>query len=439
MSPEFIIIALLLLLNACFSLSEMAIVSASKPLLRQLGKQGNKSALIALDLSENSGRFLSTVQVGITLVGTLAGAYGGATIAEKLKEPFNQIAIIAPHGDKVAVFVVVSLLTYFSVVIGELFPKQLALNNPEKFALLVARPMSILSKACTPIVLLLESSAKAMLFILRIKPNEEGVTETEIKAIIAEGVMSGAIEGEEHDVIRRVIRLGDRDISSVMTHRTGVSFIDIDDDFATVQRKISLAGHSRYPVIDKDTTKILGIVKTKKIMAWMDGDPQIKNKADFNVRHCLSEIAFLNENTSCLDALSVFKTQRLQIAAIVDEYGSFEGLFTMADLMEAIVGTIPSNYDHDEGPLITRRENGSWLVDGLTPIDEIHVTIGLDDIKNDADYQTIAGFVLEQLKERPAVGKHFIFGNHRFEIMDMDKHRIDKILIEKSKSIMDAS
>jgi putative hemolysin len=425
MSTELTIIFFLLLLNAFFALSEMAIVSASKPLLRQYAKQGKKSAAVALDLAENSGRFLSTVQVGITLVGTLAGAYGGATIAEKLKEPFNEISLIAPHGETIAVVLVVALITYFSVVIGELVPKQLALNNAERFAMLVARPMAMLSKICTPLVVLLEHSAKALLFIMRIKPKSEGVTETEIKAVIAEGVASGAIEDSEHDVIRRVIRLGDREVTSIMTHRTDVKFIDIDDSLSEVRCKIAEAGHSRYPVIDKDTTKVLGIVKTKQILAGATSEEA------FKVKNFLADALFVNENTPCLEALNIFRRQSLHIAAVIDEFGSFEGLFTTSDLMEAIVGTIPSNYDNDEGPPIVQRDDGSWLVDGLTPIDEIHMTIGLEEINAGSDYQTMAGFMLSQIKAGPAAGISFELYAHKFEIVDMDKNRVDKILIRR--------
>jgi putative hemolysin len=428
MSNEILIIAFLLLLNAFFALSEMAIVSSSKPLLRQYAKQGKKSAQAALDLAENPGRFLSTVQVGITLVGILAGAYGGATIAEKLKEPFNQIALIAPHGETMAVVLVVGLITYFSVVVGELVPKQLALNNSEKFAMLVAPLMKVLSGICTPVVMVLEQSARFLMMIMRIKPRDAGVTETEITAMIAEGVVSGAIEGEEHDVIRRVIRLGDRDVKSIMTHRTDVSFIDVDDSFTEVCRKIAEAGHSRYPVIDKDKTHVLGFVKAKQMMSGYT------KAQDFRVRNYMQDVLFVNENTSCLDVLGLFRRKSLHIAAVIDEYGTFDGLFTTSDLLEAIVGMMPSNYDHDEGPLIVEREDGSWLVDGLTPIEEIHMVIGLEDIPSGEDYETIAGFVMTHVRGSLVAGVHFEFKGWRFDIVDMDGLRIDKILIQRSAS-----
>jgi putative hemolysin len=432
MSTEILVIAFLLFLNAFFALSEMAVVSSSKPLLRQYARQGKRSASIALDLAENSGRFLSTVQIGITLVGILAGAYGGATIAEKLKEPFNEMPLIAPHGEAVAVTIVVAVITYFSVVVGELVPKQLALNNAERFAMMVAPLMSLLSKVFAPIVIFLEASAKILMMVMRIKKKDEGVTETEIKAVIAEGVASGAIEGEEHDVIRRVIRLGDRDVKSIMTHRTDVAFIDIEDSLDDVRRKIANAGHSRYLVIDKDTTKVLGIVKTEQIIAGGKAD------TEFNVRDYMNDVPFINDNTTCLEALNVFKQKSLHIAAVIDEYGSFEGLFTASDLLEAIVGTIPSNYDTGDDPMIVRRDDGSWLVDGLTPIDEINMVIGLEEIQASADYQTIGGFILTRLGSGLAVGKSIEVAGYRFEIVDMDRRRIDKILIQEKRKEMAA-
>jgi putative hemolysin len=425
MTTEILIISLLLVLNAFFALSELAIVSASKPLLKQYIKKGKSSAQIALNLAENSGRFLSTIQVGITLVGTLAGAYGGTNIADKLIDPFNQIPIFNPHGEMIAVVLVVSCITYFSVVIGELVPKQVALSNATNIAMIVAPLMYILSNIFTPIVWVLEMSAKILLTILGVNAQEEKMTEIEIQAVIAEGVSSGAIEEDEQKVIQRVIRLGDRDIKSIMTHRGDVKFVDVDDTLEQVRNKIKDAGHSRYPVIDKDTTKILGIVKTKELMA------QAPSNNYFNVKNHIQDILFFQENATCLEALNQFRTKSTHIAAVIDEYGSFEGVFTTSDLMEAIVGIIPSNYDVGDEPLIIQRDDKSWLVDGLTPIEEINMSIGLEDIATDDDYQTIAGFVLSKISTNPYSGLSFDFMGYRFEIIDMDRHRIDKILIEK--------
>lgn len=425
MSTELLIIFLLMLLNAFFALSEMAIVSASKPLLRQAVSRGQKSAERALALAENSGRFLSTVQVGITLIGTLAGTYGGATIAKRLVDPLNAFPFIAPHGEGVAVVLVVSVITYFSVVVGELIPKQMAINNAERYAVLVATPMYYLSRLCTPVVATLEVSASLVTRLLGIKTVDEGVTESEIRAVIAEGVVTGAIEHEEHQMIQRVIRLADRDVKSIITHRSEMVFIDVSDSLDMVREKISLAGHSRYPVIDRDPTNVIGIVKTKELMVGT------AHPERFTVRDYVKDIFFVNENMNCLEALNTFRSRSLHLAAVIDEYGAFEGVFTTSDLMEALVGMIPSNYDNEEGPLIVQREDGSWLVDGMTPIDEIHITIGLHDITADGEYQTIAGFMLSQMKAAPSTGAAFAFAGHRFEIVDMDRRRIDKVLIQK--------
>jgi putative hemolysin len=383
MTFELSVIAALLLLNSFFALSEMAIVSARKSLLQELAKQGNRSASIALNLKDNPGRFLSTVQVGITLVGIFAGAYGGATLADKLAEPLNGFAFINPYGQTWAMVIIVSIITYLSVVVGELVPKQAALNNAEVLAVRVARPMALLSTLCTPVVVVLQGSAKLLLKLLMIKVEAKGVTETEIKAVIEDGAASGAIEAEEHDFMRRIIRLGDRDVKSIMTHRTDVVFMDIQDSLEDVRRKIGLAGHSRYPVIDADTARVLGIIKTKELMAGGSAPEQ------FKIADYVREVVFVNEHTTCLEALERFRSQSIHIAAVIDEYGTFEGIFTTSDLLEAIVGIIPSNYENDEAPHIVQREDGSWLVDGLTPIDEIHMTIGLEAIPVDSNYQTI--------------------------------------------------
>lgn len=424
---EILIILLLIFLNAFLALAEIAIIASSQPLLRQYAKQGKKSAASALKLIGNSGRFLSTVQVGITLVGIFAGAYGGATIANKLTEPFNQISFIYPYGAVVAVFVVVTVITYFSVVVGELVPKQLALNNPERFAMFAAWPMWVLSKLCTPIVIVLEVSAKILMYILRIKPKPQGVTEMEIRAVIADGVTSGAIENEEHNVIRRVIRLGDRDVKSIMTHRKDVCFVHVNDNLDEVAQKIAKFGHSRYPVIEEDTSHVLGIIKTKDIIAQNPG------KHHFQVKNFLKQPLFIHEQTTCLDALKIFRNKRLQFAVVVDNDGVLEGIFTISDLMEAIVGVIPANYDAQDDAQIVVRPDGSWLVNGLTPIDEIHLTIGLEDIILTNEYQTMAGFMLSQLKFGPATGKYFEINGYKFEIVDMDGQRIDKILISPFK------
>ncbi|MFK0272598.1 putative hemolysin [Ensifer sp. KUDG1] len=423
---EFFVIFVLLLINAFFALSEMAIVSASKPMLRQMAKQGNARAEVALRLAEDPGKFLSTVQVGITLVGTLAGAYGGATIAAKFAPLLDEIAWINPYGNTVALVLVVTLITFLSVVIGELIPKQLALKNSEALAMFVARPMHLLSRIAAPVVYLFETAASLAMRLLGIRPDDpDHVTEEEVHAIMAEGVESGAIEKSEHEMLRRIIRLGDRNVKSIMTHRTEVSFIDVNDSLETVGRKIDQFGHSRYPVVDGPSGDVLGAVLAKEILNAPTSGP-------FDVRRYIKEIHTLPETASCLKALEAFKSSSINMAMIVDEYGSTEGIITIADILEAIVGVLPSNYDDIEHALIRQREDGSYLVDGRTPIDEIHLTIGIEGIDADGNFETIAGFLVQQLRKTPEEGDVAIAHGYRFEVVDMDARRIDKILVSRS-------
>ncbi|WEX79020.1 hemolysin family protein [Sinorhizobium numidicum] len=422
---ELLVILVLLLINAFFALSEMAIVSASKPLLRQMVKQGNERAEAALKLAEDPGKFLSTVQVGITLVGILAGAYGGATIASKIAPVLNEVTWINPYGDTVAVAIVVTFITFLSVVIGELIPKQIALKNSEALAMFVARPMTLLSRITGPVVYLFETAAAAAMRLFGMRPDDaDHVTEEEVQAIMAEGVESGAIEKSEHEMLRRIIRLGDRNVKSIMTHRTQISFIDVNDSPEVIRRKIRQVGHSRYLVMDGPTGDVLGAVLAKEIL-------NAPEEEAFDVRAYIREILTLPETASCLKALDAFKASSINMAMIVDEYGSTEGIITTADILEAIVGVLPSNYDDIEHALIRRREDGSYLVDGRTPIDEIHLEIGIDGIEADGDFETIAGFLVQQLRKTPEEGDSAEAHGYRFEVIDMDGRRIDKILVSR--------
>lgn len=423
MWSDIFIIAILLVLNGFFAMSELAIVSASKPLLKQLAGKGSRRAAAAIELSENPGRFLSTVQIGITLVGIVAGAYGGSTLSQYLKGPLEGIPLLAPYSETLAVSIVVALITYFSVVVGELIPKQLALIHAERLAMVVALPMQMLARVATPVVTLLEYSAKGVMALLRIKAQDDRMTETEINAVIAEGVASGAIEEEEQKVIQRVIRLGDRSVTSIMTHRSEVTSLSLADDAITALEKVAASNHSRFPVIDGDITRVVGVVTARDILR--------ARTSNFSVAEIMNEILYVRDTTTCLDALQMFRSQDIGVAAVIDEYGAFEGLFTQADVLEAVVGIVKSNYDGEEDLLIVAREDGqSWLVDGLTPVDEVSMNLAIDGIA-DGDYQTIAGFVLSRLKVSPATGVAFDHDGFSFEIVDMDRHRIDKILITR--------
>jgi putative hemolysin len=431
---EIVIIFFLLLLNAYFAMSEIAIVSASKPLLKHMSKQGDKRADVALALAENPGKFLSTVQVGITLVGILAGAYGGATIAEKVSPVFNNIFFINPHGESVAVAVIVTTLTYFSVIIGELVPKGFALVHAEQIALMVARPMLLLSRVAHPIVVILEVSAKVLMKVLRVGDKSGQDSDLEFRAILSEGAESGVIEKTEHEMLQRVIRLDDRDVKSIMTHRTEVVFIDVGDTTDDIRRKVHESGHSRYPVTAGNADQLKGIVQAKELL-----DSALSNQGKIDIMSHVKDVMVLPESASCLQALESFKKNHINLIVIVDEYGTTQGIVTSSDILEAIVGVLPSNYDHDDLFRIVERVDGSWLVDGRTAIEEIHLAIGLEEISADEDFDTIAGFLLEVLRKTPKEGvTHEEFG-HRFEIVDMDGHRIDKVLISRIQAAENAA
>lgn len=387
-----------------------------------MAKRGNKGALNVLKLLENQGKFLSTIQVGITAVGTLTAAYGGATIAFSLGQILD--SFISPHGDAVAIIIVVFGITYFSVVIGELIPKRIALRNPENISILVAKPMISLSYIFFPLVKIFDLSAEiVMKFFGIFTTREEKVTEADLKAIISEGAESGVIEKSEHEMLQRIFRLDNRDAKSIMTHISEVTLIKTDDSIDEIRRKIREAGHSKYPVIDNVTQKIIGVAQTKELLS----DVMLLNKID--IKNHLKEVHFIAENTNCLKLLEMFKTSSIHLAVVIDEYGEVEGVVTDSDVFEAIVGLLPSNYDEKDFVMITKRDDNSWLVDGMTPIDEINILIGIEEINSEGRFDTIAGFLLDHLNKLPQEGDKVLKYGYSFEIIDMDGMRVDKILI----------
>lgn len=426
-TTEIAVIFVLLLINAFFSLSEMAIVSASRPILRQRAKQGDRRALAALRLAEDPGNFLSTVQVGITLVGTLAGAYGGAAIADKVAPAFEAVPGLTGYGESVSVAVVVTAITYFSVIIGELIPKQLALSNAEALALIVARPMALLSRIAAPIVFLFEESANLLMRLTGVlSKTADEVTEAEVHAVLAEGAESGVIEKEEHQILRRIIGLGDRSVKSIMTHRTEVTSLDVADTLEDIRREIEESRHSRYLVVEGDDRNVIGAVHARDILSSQH------DAKTFSLRSLVREVIAIPETTSCLKALETFKSTPMHMAIIVDEYGSTEGILTPSDLLEAIVGILPSNYDEDGSTLIREREDGSYLIDGRTPIHEVELALELEPFENDGDFETIAGYLVHELRKSPEEGDMLERFGFRFEVIDMDGRRIDKILMTRT-------
>lgn len=424
MTLDILILSFFLLINAFFALAEMAIVSFSRPLLKQMAKQGDWKAQKALDLADDPGKFLSTVQVGLTLIGVMSGAYGGATLSEPFTAWLLQFPLLAEHAQTIAVGSVVTLITFATVVFGELMPKQIALAYPETIARHVAPPVTVLTMCFSPVAILLHKAGSVLLRLIGIKPKDaDSMTEDEVKAVIAEGMESGALDEAEHSMLQRIIRLGDRDVKSIMTHRMDVVFIDIHDPLPEIKRIVHETGHARYPVTDGEIDNIIGIIHSKDILDGVFSQPHL------DIRTYLRDIPSLPENTSCTKALELFKNTRAHMAAVIDEYGAIQGIITDADILEAIIGVMPSNYDHDEDAQIIMRDDGSWLVDGLTPIHEIHLIIGIEQIKTTEKYDTIAGFLLEEFGRPPHAGEHFDSHGYRFEVMDMDGRRIDKVLI----------
>lgn len=425
---EILIIVFLVLLNAFFAMSEMALVSSRRARLQQLAEtRGGKGAKAALALSEDPSNFLSTVQVGITLVGIIAGAYGGATIAERLGGTLDEVPWIAPYGGQVAFALVVAAITYLSLIIGELVPKRLALANPERISATVAGPMSVLSRAAAPLVWLLGVSTEGMLKLLGLSGiRDQTVTEEEVKTLIAEGTQTGVFEPVERQMIEGVLRLSDRSVRSIMTPRPDVVWLDLDDPQETIAREIRESGYSRFPACRGDLDEVQGIVATKALL------DQALHGRPFDLRAVVVDALIVHDGTPVMRLLELFKQATVHMAVVVDEYGSVEGIVTVTDILEAIAGEMPDQGQGDGEQGIVRREDGSWLVDGMTPVDDVEAAIDLPALRvDDGDYHTIAGFVLDKLGHVPTASEYVDWEGYRFEVVDMDGRRIDKILIQK--------
>ncbi len=407
---------------------EIAVVSARKSRLQHLAKEGSKNAQAVLDIKDSPNIFLSTVQIGITLIGILAGAFGGATIAENLAAYFKTIPLLASYSEAIGIAIVVAAITYLSLIIGELVPKRLALSNPELIASLAARPMGILSKVSTPLVYLLSISTDFILQMFQIKPREESVSVEEIRLLIREGARVGVFEAAEKDIVERTLQLGDKKVNMFMTSRKEVVWLDIDSSFKALRNKIAKNSHSHFPVCRDTLDKVLGVVRTEDILANF----LIEEKID--LKKFLHKPLFIPETTDGLKVLELFKKSGIHMALVVDEYGNVQGLISMTDILEAIVGDIP-NIDELEDQEIMKRDDGSFLVDGLVPIDEFKEYFHLNRLPGEksGNYHTVGGFVMYKLNRIPLAGDSFELEPLKFEVVDMDGNRIDKVLVIPSK------
>jgi len=406
-------------------MSEMAVVSARKVRLQQLANQGDAKARAALKLAESPNNFLSTVQVGISLIGILTGAFGGATIANRLAVYVKLIPFLATYSEPVSFGVVVLIITYLSLIIGELVPKRLALNNPERIAAFVAIPMRALAAIASPAVHLLSASTELVLRILGITPSEEPqVTEEEIKILIEQGTEAGTFEEAEQDMVERVFRLGDRPVSSFMTPRPDIIWLDLEDHPEENRQKMTENGYSRYPVCQGGLDNVLGIIPVTDLLARSFRGESL----DLTVG--LRQPVFVPESTRGLKVLELFKQTITHMALVVDEYGVIQGLVTLNDIMSEIVGDVPAGPGEDE-PQAVQREDGSWLLDGMLPVDEFFELFEMEEWESDerGSYQTLGGFVITHLGRIPAAADHFEWEGMRIEVMDMDGNRVDKVLV----------
>ncbi|MGL5940430.1 MAG: hemolysin family protein [Waterburya sp.] len=424
-ATEIILILILIIANGIFSGSEMAVISARKVRLEQLANRGNKNARVALKLANAPNNFLSTVQIGITLIGILSGAVAGATIAERLELVLEGNTILKPYSEGISVGVVVGLIAYLSLVIGELVPKRIALNNPEQIACSVAKPMRFLSRLAAPLVHLLSISMELLLKLLGIKDSEEPfVTEEEIKVLIRQGAESGMFEESEQEMVERVFRLGDRSVKSLMTPRTKIIWLDLESSLTEILQKVNNSNYSRFPVARGSIDQCVGIVRGSRLLAT-----QLFNQ-NAELESLMQSPLYVAESTRALNVLEQFKQTGIHIALVTDEYGGIEGLVTLTDLMEAIVGDLPL-IETQEEPMAIQREDGSWLLDGLLAIDEFR---GIFNDKSLPEmqihvYHTLGGFVMHSLMHIPQSGEHFEWGGLWFEVMDMDGTRVDKVLV----------
>jgi putative hemolysin len=418
---ELLVIAFLILLNGFFAMSELAVVSSRRARLEQLAEQKVRGARTALRLLDEPTRFLSTVQVGITLVGVLAGAYSGATIAEPLGDALFPSMGRSAYPFSVAVVVVG--ITYLSLIVGELVPKRIALNDPERLAAAVAPFMRTLSTAGAPVVWLLRVSTEGLLKLLRV-PEKPGstVTEEEVKSLIAEGARTGVFHTAERDMIDGVLRLADRSVRSVMTPRVEMVWVDLDDPAETIRSEIAASGHSRFPAGRRGLEEFEGVVHTKDLL------DQMARTGTFDIAKSIREPLVVHEGTPVLRLLEMFRQNPVHMAVVVDEYGVVEGIVTPTDILTAIAGDLPEEPGDIEQEAV-QREDGSWLMDGMIGIHEAERLLERKHMRGEEDFETLAGFVLARLGQIPQVGDSFLWEGLRFEIVDMDGRRIDRILV----------
>jgi len=423
---EILIVAVLTLLNGALAMSELAVVSARPARLKVLAAEGNRGADVALRLAEDPGKFLSSVQIGITLVGVLSGAFSGATLGERLSNWLVSVGVDAGVAAPLGVGVVVIIITYLSLIIGEVVPEQVALRNPEGIASLVAPPVKLVAAIGAPLVWFLDVSGKVVLALLGQRgESEDRVTQEEVRTIIAEAESAGVLETEERHMISGVMRFADRSARGLMTPRLDVEVIDLAEPYEELIARLRATRHSVLPVQDGGADQIIGVIVRKDLLDLAFAG------AEIDLRSLVRQAPVVMDRSDALDVLSAIRAALVHAALVFDEYGHFEGMITPGDILEAITGS----FQEEEGdePAYVTREDGSFLVSGWMPVDEFQDRIGVP-IPKDPDYETVAGYVLSELNHLPAVGETFERAPWRFEVMDLDGRRIDKVLVSRLSS-----
>jgi putative hemolysin len=421
---EILIILFLTLLNGFFSLSEIALVSVKKSRMEHLAAQGNTRALTVLKLLENPENFLSSVQVGITLIGIISGAYGGATLTDDLEKVLVQFTFLGNYVHSISLVIVIGSITYFTIVIGELVPKTIAMNNSEKIALVCVPIIKYFTFASYPFVKLLSFSTKLILKILGTKEsNSDHVSEEELKFLILNAGKSGVLESEESEIHQNIFSFSDQTAKSLMKHSSEVEWVNIKKSKEEIFNKIIEFSHSKIIVSEGSLENVKGYIRVKDFL-------EKYNQPTFSIDDILEEPLFIAQNTPSLKIINSFRQTKQHFGFVIDEYGGLLGIITLHDLIEGIVGDLPDEED-DENEKITKREDGTYLIDGRTPLYEFNKYFNKEIIEfNHSQYTTIAGFVMDQLKAMPKAGDSFTYDNYKFEIMDIDGRRIDKVLLE---------
>ena len=415
---EMLVIAFLILLNGVLAMSEAALVASRKARLQSRSEEGDSASSTALKLIERPNVFLSTIQIGITLIGVLSGAVGGATLSESLAAELAKIPSVAIYSEPIALGSVVLIITVLSLWLGELVPKRLGLHSPEQIARAVAGPMLFTSKLFSPLINLLSGATDLVLQLIGIKPSQEPpITEEELQVLIDQGTQAGVFEEAEQDMVEGVFSLGDQRVYSLMTPRTDIIWLDINDSPEEILQKIAESEYSRFPVCDGSLDKVLGIVKARDLLVpSLAGEP-------INLKGKLRPALYIPETSLASRALEIFKEQNRELMLVIDEFGSLQGLLTLNDIIEEIVG------DFEVEPQATQRQDGSWLLDGMLPIDDFKEIFNLRTMPHEEEYETLSGFMMTTLGRMPQPADHFEWSTLTFEVMDMDGNRVDKVLV----------